>query len=423
MRRDNKQMRTSVFTLTAARAGASVGGALIAAVLLSVASPVLAQDSACNAPAKDPIVNLETPGRPFEPVVSSDGCWIFVTLLPRQGGDGGSVAVVRRSGGSLTVARTVAIKGNPTGAVLTHDDKLLIIADGGYLAFLDATRLRSGDGDPVLGYIGDGSPVGFIYANVSGDDRYLFASAERGASILVVDLGQARADGFQGRGGVARLDVGNAPISVTLSPDGRYLYTTSEVALPAWNWPRSCRPENPNGRGNPPYHPQGAIIVFDVQRALADPAHAALSRVAAGCSPVRLVLSPAGDVAYVSARGDNMLQAFDTQRLVSDTAHALVGKVEVGIAPVGVAVIDSGARVVVTSSNRFGGGKGDRQPLAVVDAAKLRTGAQALIGTIPAGAFPRELRATADGHTLFVTNFASQELEMIDLGRAPISKP
>ena len=44
-----------------------------------------------------------------------------------------------------------------------------------------------------------------------------------------------------------------------------------------------------------------------------------------------------------------------------------------------------------------------------------------VIGTLPAGAFPRELRGTADGRTLFVTNFASQTLEMIDLARAPIT--
>lgn len=415
-------MRAQISKLSGAvtRVEASIAGAIVAAVLLSVATELGAQESACNAPAKDPIVNLEMPGRPFEPVVTSDGCWIFLTLLPSGGGDAGSVTAVQRSGGSLTLRRTISIKGNPTGAVLTHDDKLLIVADGGYLAFLDVARLEAGDADPVLGYIGNGSPVGFIYVNISADDRYLFASAERGAAILVVDLALARADGFQGRGSLARLDVGNAPISVTLSPDGRYLYTTSETALPAWHWPRQCRPENPNAR-NVPYHSQGAIIVFDVARAVADPAHAAVSRVAAGCSPVRLVLSPGGDVAYVSARGDNMLQAFDTQRLLSDTARALLGKVEVGAAPVGVAVIDSGARVVVTSSNRFSGGTGDRQPLAVIDAAKLRTGAQALIGTIPAGAFPRELRGTADGHTLFVTNFASQTLEMIDLARVPIT--
>ena len=240
--------------------------------------------------------------------------------------------------------------------------------------------------------------------------------------MIVIDLEQARADGFKGRGAVGKLDVGSAPIAVTLSPDGRFLYTTSEAALPDWNWPRTCRPENPNGRGNAPNHPQGAIIVFDLAQALRDSSHAAISRVPAGCNPVRLVLSPIGDVAYVSARDDNALLAFDAQRLVSDTAHALLGRAEVGIAPVGIAVIDTGARVVVTSSNRFGGSVSDHQPLTVVDARRLRAGVPAVIGTIPAGAFPRELRLTADGRTLFATNFASRTLEMIDLARAPIAK-
>jgi DNA-binding beta-propeller fold protein YncE len=395
-----------------------------AAVMLTlVAAPAVgAQDSACNVQAKDPIVHLDMPGRPFEPVISADGCWIFVTLTQGNGANGGRVAAVHHTSGSLSIARTISIQGNPTGAVLTHDGKLLIVADGGYLAFVDATRLESGDGNPVLGYIGNGSQVGFIYANVTPDDKYLFASAERAEGVIVIDLEQARRDGFKDRDAVAKLDVGNAPISVTLSPDGRFLYTTSEAALPEWNWPRTCRPENPNGRANVPNHPQGAIIVFDLAQALTDSSHAAISRVPAGCNPVRLVLSPSGDVAYVSARDDNALLAFDAQRLVSDTARALLGRAEVGIAPVGIAVIDSGSRVVVTSSNRFGGSASDHQPLTVVDAWRLRAGVPAVIGTIPAGAFPRELRLTADGRTLFATNFASRTLEMIDIGRAPIAK-
>jgi DNA-binding beta-propeller fold protein YncE len=389
-------------------------------VLLS-SSRAGAQARDCNAPGKDPIMQLDVPGRPFEPVISRDGCWVFVTLLPDDQRSGGSVAVISRAEGRVAVKRAVSLQGNPTGAVLTHDDKLLIVADGGYLAFLDAQRLETGEGDPVLGYLGNGSPVGFIYVNVSGDDRYLFAAAERGAAILVVDLAQARAAGFKEQGGIAKLDVGNAPISVMLSPDERFLYTTSEVALPSWNWARSCRPENPNARGRVPNHPQGAIIVFDVAQALRDPAHAELSRVAAGCNPVRLVLSPDGNTAYVSARDDNALLAFDTRRLVTDTGHALIGRADVGTAPVGVAVVDSGTRVIVTNSNRFGGSADDQQPLTVIDAAKLRSRSPSVLGTIPAGAFPRELRVTADGRTLFVTNFASRNLEMIDLQRAPIT--
>lgn len=395
---------------------------VVAALSAALTSAARGQESTCNTPAPDTIVQLQLPGRPFEPVVTRDGCWIFVTLTSGGNGSGGGIAVVHRANGILSVVRTVALKGNPTGAVLSNDQKLLIVADGGYLAFADASRLASGEGDPVLGYIGNGSPVGFIYVNVSPDDRYLFAAAERAAAIVVIDLEQARAGGFKEHGVVAKLDVGGAPISVALSPDGRNLFTTSEVALPAWGWARSCRPENPNARPGAPYHPQGAIIVFDVARATSDPEHAAISRVAAGCNPVRLVLSPKGDMAYVSARDDDMLLAFDAQHLMTDTAHALLGRTKVGVAPVGVAVIDSGARIVVTSSNRFSGGAQDHQTLTIVDAAKLRAGASAIMGTVPAGAFPRELRLTADGQTLFVTNFASSTLEMVDLSRVPTSK-
>jgi hypothetical protein len=90
---------------------------------------------------------------------------------------------------------------------------------------------------------------------------------------------------------------------------------------------------------------------------------------------------------------------------------------------VGIAIVDSGARVVVTNSNRFAGDGGDRQPLTVVDAAKLREGGKkSVLGEIQAGGFPREERVSADGRTLFVTNFTSMTLEMIDLVRA-LPKP
>ena len=124
-------------------------------------------------------------------------------------------------------------------------------------------------------------------------------------------------------------------------------------------------------------------------------------------------LPPDGATAYVTARSDNTLLAFDAQRLVTDTAHALLGKVDVGVAPVGIAVVDGGARVIATNSNRFAGNAGDHQPIAVVDAAKLRIGGKgAKLGEIPAGGFPRELRLSPDGRTLFLTNFTSKTLEM-----------
>lgn len=145
-----------------------------------------------------------------------------------------------------------------------------------------------------------------------------------------------------------------------------------------------------------------------------------VSTAPAGCSPVRLVTSPKGDVAYVSARASNALLAFDTKKLVDDPANARIGTVPAGIAPVGVEVVDGGKRVVVTSSNRFGGGASDPQRLTVIDTARIASGAAAVLGTIPAGAFPRELRTTADGRTLLLTNFASQSVQMIDVARLPL---
>jgi len=59
----------------------------VIALVLGAAPAALAQDSTCSAPAKDPIVHLDMPGRPFEPVISADGCWIFVTLTQQSGND------------------------------------------------------------------------------------------------------------------------------------------------------------------------------------------------------------------------------------------------------------------------------------------------------------------------------------------------
>jgi DNA-binding beta-propeller fold protein YncE len=92
----------------------------------------------------------------------------------------------------------------------------------------------------------------------------------------------------------------------------------------------------------------------------------------------------------------------------------------VGTAPVGVGVIEDGRKVVVTNSNRFVGGADDRQTLVVINASKVVAGAAAILGTIPAGGFPREIRLTPDKVTLLLTNFTSRTLELINLQRLPL---
>jgi DNA-binding beta-propeller fold protein YncE len=71
----------------------------------------------------------------------------------------------------------------------------------------------------------------------------------------------------------------------------------------------------------------------------------------------------------------------------------------------------------VTSSNRFEGSSSKNQDITVVDATRLAAGSGAVLGAIPAGAFPRQIHVTADGQTLLLTNFTSGSLEIIDVRR------
>ena len=371
----------------------------------------------CNRTAPQPITHIELPGNPFAPIPTSDGCWIFVSLARTQSKPG-RIAVLKRDKGNVSIVRTVPVEDSPAGMVMTHDGKILIAAVGERVAFLDSQRLISGLGPPVLGYWTDGTgDAGHVYVNVTSNDEYLFVSDEAVGTVTVINLARARASSFSTHFTVGKIPVGAAPIALTFSPDERYLYTTSQV-MPDSGWPAECRPEF--NQQAPPDHPQGAILIVNVSLAKTQPSKSVVATVKAGCNPVRLVISPKGEVAYVTARGDHSLLAFDTKRLLSDSTHALIGRVPVGTAPVGVGVIEDGRKVVVTNSNRFAGGADDRQTLVVLNASRLAAGAAAILGSIPAGGFPREIRLTADRLTLLLTNFTSRTLELIDLQRVPL---
>lgn len=263
--------------------------------------------------------------------------------------------------------------------------------------------------------------AGAIYVNVTADDKLLFVSDEGAAAITVIDLERARAKGFDAGAVVGKVPAGRAPVALTFSPDGRWLYATSELAQSEWGWPKACKPEGRDQSKGSVVRPEGAVIVVDVAKARTDPAHAAVARVPAGCSPVRLAISPAGDRIYVTARNSNAVLAFDTGKLMGDSAHARLGMAPVGTAPVPVAVIDGGKRVLVGNSDRFAGQTAP-QTLTVLDAAKIASGAAAVLGSVPAGAFPREMTLSPDGHTLFLTNFGSNSLQVMEVARLPVKR-
>jgi DNA-binding beta-propeller fold protein YncE len=373
--------------------------------------------------ARAGVVTIPLPGHPFGVVSSRDASWVFVALMGGGGNGNGpsanGVAVLRQVAGQFELKRVIPLQDGPAGLVLTHDGKTLIGAGGGSVVLLDTGRMTSGSGDPVIGKFSDGADSA-IYVNVTADDKILFVSDEGSRTITVIDLARVRSGGFDARAVIGKIPVGEAPIALTLSPDGRWLYTTSEGALPDWGWPST---EKPEGRldSNQPYalEPPGAVVVVNVAKARVDPAHSVVARVPAGGSPVRMTISSDGQRIYVTARGSNAVLVFDADKLISDSAHARLATVTVGSSPVPLALIQDGKTLVVGNSNRFGADAAKPQTLSVLDVAKMGHGS-ATVGTIAAGAFPREMCVSADGRILFVSNFSSNSLEVVDAENPPI---
>ncbi len=277
-----------------------------------------------------------------------------------------------------------------------------------------------GGGDPALGSIlQEGITEAGGYVNVTSDDKLLFVSNEYDGAIAVIDLERARRTGYGNGSIMGSIPAGVRPFALTFSPDSRWLYATVEAAAPEWGWPAECTRE---ASGKPELvDPQGAILVIDVRRAAANPSAAVLARVPAACAPVRAALSPDGNLLYVAARNSNAVVLFDAAKLVSDGAHARIGLAPVGQSPTPLALIDGGTKLLVGNTARYD----QRNPpgtLMVLDAAKLDSGADAILGVVPTGVFPREMRVSADQGTVFLTNWKSGFLQVIDaksLPRAP----
>src|SRR5947209_5827896 len=398
----------------------SLAFAALLTLLLSAAAHAQGPSSQCNAAMSAPVSYIQLPGHPFSTVSSPDGCWLFVSLTSSNPKSANGVAVLGRGRGQIALKKVFAVEAEPTGMTVTHDGKLLVVADGDYVVFMDTARMTAGRGDPILGYIKDADFAGSVYVNTTADDKFLFVSDENVETVTVINLQRARAEGFKEAAIVGKIPTGGAPIALTFSPDGRWLYTTSQIAPESFGWPVECKPEGADPATAKPRYPQGAIIVVDIAKAETDPAHSAVARVPAGCSPVRMAISPNGERVFVTARNNNALLAFDTAKFQTDAMNARVGTVPVGSSPVDVAVVNDGRQVVVTNSNRFARDQTARQTLTVIDAARVGEGQAAIMGSVPAGIFPREFGQSPDRQTLFVANYNSNELEVIDLKRLPI---
>ena len=209
------------------------------------------------------------------------------------------------------------------------------------------------------------------------------------------------------------MPAGVAPVGLAVSPNGDWLYSTSELKSFS-----ELRRAAHSGSQSLDLGGQGTLAVISVRKAETDPAHAIVSTVTAGCSPVRVITSTSGGTVWVTARGSDMLLGFSASRLRGDPAHSLIARAEVGEAPVGLALVDSGQRVVVADSNRFGR-QGAKSSLAVVNVAAALAHQPALAGYLPAGGFPRQMALEPDGHVLLVTDFDSRQLETVNVTNLP----
>jgi DNA-binding beta-propeller fold protein YncE len=358
-------------------------------------------------------------GPPFGVVATRDGRYAFLDLLP------GRVLVYSTRGASPPrLIRSISVPGEAVGSSLTRDGRLLLIANGQGATVVSVARAERGTPHPVLGTLMPPASAhldaaGAIETASSADGRYVFVSLEYGqpgGAIAVYRIGSTAAARFGASDYVGSITLGLAVVGTALSPDGKYLYVTSELAhRPGARTlfkAGQTLAQRIKSRSQPAL-PNGTLSVIDVATAERDPAHAVLATAPAMQQPVRVAVSPSGAVVWVTARASDRLLAFSAAKLVTDPARPLLASIRVGTAPVGVAVSPNGNRVIVADSNRFNS-RGAHAAITVVDAHAALTRRSAILATLPAGQFPREIAVEPDGIAL-VSNFASNQLETIDI--------
>jgi 6-phosphogluconolactonase (cycloisomerase 2 family) len=338
-------------------------------------------------------VTVRMPGSPDDAVGTADGRWAFASV---SGELGGEVAVMALGHGAPRLVRTAPLPSSMTqafGLTLTHDGRLLLVAAYTGTAVLSVPALEDGRGDPMVGVLADAGAGQFEVA-VSDDDRYAFVTDETTGALSVFDLALALRDGFGARGvAVGILPLAPGAAGVALSPDGTLLYVTTYGA----------------------YGPHGKLWVIDASRAEGGAGlSAVVAAAAAGCQPVRVAVSPDGSTVWVTALQSNALLAFSAAALRQDPSAALRAVVRTGSEPVGLALADNGRIALVGNSDRGlvpGTGGNVPQTVAVVDTAAALAHKPALLGTVPAGVFPRDLSVDPASGQAFVANFNSGTIE------------
>ena len=201
-------------------------------VVSTVSTPGCSAASAAGRQLPAGLARLSpVPGDPFGVAVTADGRWSFVSLLPN--GSGGAIGVFADAGSAVPrLLRQIPVSGQPLGVTLTADGRYLLAANGSGATVVSAQAAEQGSGNAVLGTLrsgGSGQAGGAIEVATSRDGRFAFVSLEDSEKIAVFNLQQALASHFRSSGFVGDVPAGVAPVGLAVSPNGDWLYSTSEL--------------------------------------------------------------------------------------------------------------------------------------------------------------------------------------------------
>ena len=182
-------------------------------------------------------------GDPF--AVAPAGRWSFVSVPS-------SSIIGFRAGSSLppTLAFSLPVTSQALGEAITHDGRYLLAASASGALVIGVARAEHGSSNAVLGSLTSltspaaAGAAGAIEVAVSRDDRFAFVSLEDSDEIAVFDLNRALTHGFGPADFVGTIPVGEGPVGMAASPDGQWLYATSEVERgmrPSVNVPGNSR--------------------------------------------------------------------------------------------------------------------------------------------------------------------------------------
>jgi DNA-binding beta-propeller fold protein YncE len=390
------------------RYGAMVG-VLAASAVLSGLLPASAQ---VITPTQQ---DISLPGSPFAVTTTANGQYLFASLSGAAGG----IAIIKQGPASARLVRVLPTGGDVFGLTVTHGGKYLLdtvqpAGDGTTpqgVQIIDIQKAVAGEPGAIVGTVPTGANSGPIVVALSNDGRFAFASNEDNETVSVINLREAIATGGSASSLIGNIPVEQLPVGLAFSPDGRYLYITNEEANPTdpgYN-PDACNIPTGVGTGTTP-GPEGRLTIVSVPGAETDPATSVVTSSYAGCSPVRVVLSGHGGIAWVTARAQDDVLAYSTRRLLTDPSHALLSTTPVGVAPVGIQLFDHDRLIAVANSNRFTTGQVGSVSILDYRKALSGAGAAATVATFPAGDFPRNWGVSSDGRYLYLTEYSSNTL-------------